>query len=110
LLACGLKPTSSMQGINLLDQQAVMNRSAVFGEIFEHNAIDIRSPARNLQYRWLIQNKWKLIVPNLDRVPNQVVELYDLSADPKESNNLATLHPDKIQSLKKVLEAWWNGK
>ncbi len=110
LLACGLKPTSSMQGVNLLDRQAVMNRSAVFGEIFEHNAIDIRSPARNLQYRWLVQNKWKLIVPNLDRVPSQLVELYDLNTDPAESKNLATLHPDKAQSLQNVLNAWWNGK
>lgn len=90
LLACGFKPTASMQGINLLDRKAVLNRSAVFGEIFEHNAVDINSPARNLQYRWMIQGKWKLIVPNPDRVPKDVIELYDLDADPDEKKNQAS--------------------
>jgi arylsulfatase A-like enzyme len=110
LLACGLTPTSSMQGINLLDRQAVQKRSTVYGEIFEHNAVDIHSPAQNLQYRWMLQGQWKLIVPNLARVPNQTVELYDLNADPLESKNLATLHPEKVKTLQQELDNWWNGK
>ncbi|MGL6094259.1 MAG: sulfatase-like hydrolase/transferase, partial [Fimbriiglobus sp.] len=39
LAAVGLKPTADMPGVNLLDADAVRKRPAVFGEIFEHNAI-----------------------------------------------------------------------
>jgi uncharacterized sulfatase len=48
LTAAGLKPTAAMPGVNLLDADAVKARKAVFGEIFEHNAVDIlagREPA-----------------------------------------------------------------
>ena len=48
LTACGLKPTAAMPGVNLLDPTAVAARPAVYGEIFEHNAIDLRDPAKNL--------------------------------------------------------------
>ena len=27
-----------------------------------------------------------------------------------ETKNLATTHPDKVQHLIKMLDAWWNGK
>ncbi len=52
LTAVGLQPPSEMQGINLLDHEAVMRRKAIFGEIFTHNAVDIREPASSLRYRW----------------------------------------------------------
>ena len=47
---------------------AVASRDAVFGEIFEHNAVDIHKPAANLQYRWVIDGDWKLIVPHAPNV------------------------------------------
>ena len=42
-----------MEGVNLLDEQAVAERTAVFGEIFTHNAVDIHDPASSLRYRWV---------------------------------------------------------
>ena len=35
-----------MEGLDLLDEQAIAARPAVFGEIFTHNAVDINDPAR----------------------------------------------------------------
>ena len=110
LAAVGGKPTKDMSGVNLLDPKAVAGRTAVFGEIFEHNAVDIRVPAKNLQYRWVIDGTWKLIVPHPARVPDGKVELYDLAADPTETANLADKHPDKVGALRKKLDAWWQAE
>ncbi len=107
LTAIGWKPTKGMAGIDLLDAAAVTGRDTVYGEIFEHNAVDIRVPAKNLQYRWVIDGTWKLIEPNPARVPDGKAELYDLAADPKEATNRADKHPDKVGALRTKLDAWW---
>jgi len=51
LAACGLEPSEEMQGLNLLDREALAKRDAIFGEIFTHNAVDIEVPATSLKYR-----------------------------------------------------------
>ncbi len=35
------------------------------------------------------------------------VELYDVSADPDETRNLAAAHPEVVESLRADLDAWW---
>ena len=110
LAACGLKPTPQMQGINLLDEKALDRREAIFGEVFLHNAVDIHRPASSLEYRWCIRGDWKLIVPNKANVPDGVVELFNLSADPHETKNLAEQHGDQVAALRRRLDDWWPGK
>jgi uncharacterized sulfatase len=107
LHACGAKPTKGMPGIDLLDAHWLASRDAVFGEIFEHNAIDIAKPAANLQYRWVIDGNWKLIVPHAPNVKDGKPELYDLSKDPTERTNLVGKQPDRVKELTKKLDAWW---
>jgi len=107
LAAAGRKPTKDMRGIDLLDPHWVSSRPAVYGAIFEHNAIDITNPAANLQWRWTIEGNWKLILPHAANVPNGTVELYDLAKDPHEKENLAGKHADKVADLTKKLDAWW---
>jgi uncharacterized sulfatase len=101
------KQNKGMEGINLLDPHWVASRETIFGEIFEHNAIDITKPGANLQYRWVIDNNWKLIIPHTPNVKDGKPELYDLSKDPTEKNNLAEKQPDKVKELTKKLDAWW---
>jgi uncharacterized sulfatase len=110
LKAVGATPNKEMPGLNLLDSEAVKARKSVYGEIFEHNAIDIAKPAANVQYRWVIDDHWKLIVPNVKRVPQDVVELYDLEKDPKELKNLAEAQPERVKQLAAKLDAWWPAK
>ncbi|MBI5393998.1 MAG: sulfatase-like hydrolase/transferase [Verrucomicrobia bacterium] len=118
LRACGLQPAAAMQGVNLLDDEAVKSRAAIFGECFTHNAVDIHSPATSLCYRWCIADgRWKLIIPNPANVtgpkkPGRAaeVELYDLIADPREETNLAAAQPDRVGQLTKRIDGWWAAK
>lgn len=107
LTAVGLKPTDAMPGLNLLDPKAVRSRDIVFGEIFEHNAVDIAQPASSLDYRWAVAGHWKLIVPAPQNVPDGQIELYNLAEDPNESHNLAEKQPERVRQLKQRLDAWW---
>ncbi len=108
LAAVGEKPTPQMQGINLLDQQAVAARKAIFGECFTHNANDLDDPAANLRWRWMVDGNWKLIVPDPQNEPDAVVELYDLAADPHETKNLAAAQSKQVAMLRSMLDSWWN--
>jgi uncharacterized sulfatase len=110
LIAAGLKPTTDMPGVNLLDEKSLAERTTLFGEIFEHNAVDITKPAANLQYRWVIDGRLKLILPNPARLPNAQPELYDLKADPSEETNLAAKRPQDVTRLTKKVDDWWSAK
>lgn len=103
LAALGLKPTPDMQGVNLLDPQAVRRRTTIFGECFLHTAVDLHSPVKNLLYRWVIDGYQKLILPQRGGEP----ELYDLKTDPHEKANLAAQQPDMVKTLARKLDVWW---
>lgn len=110
LAALKQSPPENLPGINLLDERAVEGRDFVFGEIFEHNAVDIREPAKNLQSRWLRTGDWKLIVPNPMRVPHEPVAMYDLRTDPQEEQNLAEGHAELVEMMRKRMDEIWTGK
>jgi uncharacterized sulfatase len=107
LAACGLKPTPEMQGVSLLDSDALARRKAIFGEVFAHSAVDIHRPAANLRYRWSSDGRWKLILPYSANVPGARPELYDLLADPHETQDRAEARPDEVARLRRQIEAWW---
>jgi uncharacterized sulfatase len=103
LAAVGEQPTSAMQGLNLLDAGAVAKRKTIFGECFLHTSVDLNSPVKNLEQRWLIDGHRKLIVPHRQGE----AELYDLVADPHEQTNLAAQQAEVVAELKRKLDAWW---
>jgi len=35
----------------------------MYGECFTHDIVDLHDPSKNLRFRWLIDDGWKLIVP-----------------------------------------------
>jgi N-acetylgalactosamine-6-sulfatase len=49
------------------------------------------------------EGRWKLIHPTRSRGE---VELYDLSADPAESHNVATRHPEVVERLGERVRSW----
>jgi uncharacterized sulfatase len=107
LAAAGLKATPQMQGINLLDQEAAAARKAIFGECFTHDSHDLQEPAASLRWRWMIEGDWKLILPDATNEPGSPVELYKLSADPHEENNLAAEQKSRVAQMRAKLDAWW---
>ena len=107
LTAVGMTPDPELPGINLLDDAAVAARPALFGELFEHDVLDMDDPKESLQFRWIIRGDWKLIVPNPIRKPKSTKELFHLAADPHERVNLADREPDRVAKLATDLDRWW---
>lgn len=109
LRACGIEPTSDMQGINLLDVCAgkAPQRRGIFGDVFAHDAVDIDRPASSLLYRWGIEGPWKLI---LSKDKNAQVELFNLTKDPLEMKNLAAAEPNRVRQMTRRINAWWPGR
>lgn len=107
LKACGLESTTSMQGLDLLDPQALADRSSVYATAYEHDILDINRPAASLKYRVVINGTKKLILPNPARRPGEGPELYDLAADPHEQTNLAKAETETVRRLTRELDRWW---
>jgi hypothetical protein len=42
--------------------------------------------------------------------PDAPIELYDLSTDPHETQNLAPAKPDDVARLRERLDQWWPGR
>ncbi len=109
LAACKVPAPKGLPGVNLLDDEAVAARKAIFGECFLHTAVDLDKPETSLRWRWVISEDMKLIVPSPKNEPSEVVELYDLKADPGEMNNLAKEKADRVEKLRATLDKWWKG-
>ena len=119
LKAVGLKPTKDMRGLDLLDADAVNTRKFLYGEIFLHNAVDTHDPAKNLTFRWGIQDGWKLILPHKENVTTRAgkgargtgeIELYHLAKDPFETKNLAKANAKKVSQLRELIDGAWDAK
>ena len=112
LKACGLEPTDTMQGIDLLDDTALAKRKSTHGACYLHNAIDIHKPSANLTHRWLINGNWKVILPYKANLTTRdkakgtgETELYNLAKDPFERRNLAKSKASRVKRLTKQLNA-----
>jgi uncharacterized sulfatase len=108
LRACGVPVPAPMPGLDLRDAEALAARERLFGEVFEHDAVDRHDPAANLTHRWCIEGRWKLIVPNPGRRPDAAVELFDILADPHEGEDLAASDPQLVARLRAALDGWWD--
>jgi uncharacterized sulfatase len=105
LAACGLSPTPQMRGTNLLDAAAgqPLGRDAVFGEIYEHDVVEIDRAEPGLLYRWCIAGEWKLI----ESADGRQRELYRVSVDPREETDLAAEESARAAELSARIKAAW---
>lgn len=103
LAACQVECPKKLPGINLLnllrDEQPI-KRHDVRGEIYFHDCVELGKPSLSVTYRWIRDEDWKLIVSVKSGAP---AELYRVSDDPHESQNLAEMHPEKVQEMIKLL-------
>lgn len=105
--AAGAKTPAVMPGLNLLAPAAgkgPLKRNAVFGEIYLHNCQELGKPKLDVTHRWVRQGEWKLIVPVNQK--GQEIELFNLTRDPFEKNDLAKKEAERVKRLMKVLDQW----
>ena len=119
LAAAGAKIPADLPGLNLLPQLKSgnkINRDRIFGESFAHDVIDVNNPEKTLLYRWVIEGQWKLLLtydgivtrygkahPRKEKRP----QLFNLIADPHETDNLASKHPKIVASMVKHIDDWY---
>lgn len=106
LRACGAPTPADLPGRDLIATANAPTTDArtIFGEIFSHDVADIDRPGRSLLYRWMVRDRWKLIVP---ATANRSVELYDVVDDPAEERDLAKQEPARVATLRDALDEWW---
>ena len=119
LAAAGLDVPEGLPGMNLINnltEARPIERERIFGESFAHDIADIEKPEASLLFRWCIEGKWKLLLtydgevnryqtthPRTEKRP----QLFDLSADPWEKQNLAKDHPEVVRRLVDQIDAWY---
>jgi uncharacterized sulfatase len=108
LAATGAAQPKAMTGINLFDLAAgkLAPRAAVFGEIYDHDVVDLDRPEPGLRYRWCIAGDCKLI----ESADGRTRELYNLANDPAEEKDLAAEERVRTHELSKLLQAEWSDK
>ena len=120
LAAAGAGTPAGLPGLDLLPHLEAgtrIPREIIFGENFAHNVADIKDPEASLTFRWCIAGKWKLLLTYDGEVVRTQKEwdsrtvkepqLFDLLADPHETQNVATSHPDVVARLAKRIADWY---
>lgn len=107
LSACGIRVPADLPGINLLDHNALEGRDSLHGAIFTHNLVEMGKPVSSLRFRWTIAGDWKLILPDATNEPDRRPELYDLAHDPDELKDQTSQSPEKVETLRRSIDAWW---
>ncbi len=118
LEACGTAAPPNLPGISLLEacRSGHLEREAIFGEAFAHDIADLHDPTKSLLNVWCIEGRWKLIeyrdgqlgrYRNVFRHRPTTPQLFDLQADPHETQNRADGEPEVVARLQQRLRNWW---
>jgi arylsulfatase A-like enzyme len=117
--AAGARMPKGLPGLDLnsfMSEQKEIPRDHIFGETFAHDIADISDYEASLLYRWVIKDNWKLLLTYDGKVDKgkptyeekeQRPQLFDLSKDPAEKNNLAKDHSEKLAELAKMIHDWY---
>ena len=119
LQICGAQPTAAMAGRNLVHvaQKIIPGHQAQFGESYAHDIADLDDLNKTLLYRWVIQGDYKLLL-TYDGIVNRYKatharedrgpQLYNLTVDPFELDNLAESNSEIVKRLTDLLYETWD--
>jgi len=119
LQICGAQPTAAMAGRNLVHvaQNIIPGHQALFGESYAHDIADLNDLNKTLLYRWVIQGDFKLLL-TYDGIVNRYKatharedrgpQLYNLTVDPFELDNLAESNREMVKRLTDLLYESWD--
>ena len=107
LHACGFPAHPRMPGRDLVALAAseAPELRPVFGATFSHDVADLDRPTAGLQFRWIVDGAWKLLVPAAGGAPS----LFAIEEDPFERKDLAASRAAEVAALRERLDAWWSG-
>jgi arylsulfatase A-like enzyme len=97
LSACGVEAPKNLDGVDLLPRLRGQNRDAPHEALFWRTMEGAAKAVR--------AGKWKLVIPTAEAEP----ELYDLSKDVDESEDVAASHPEIVRKLQARYDAWEAG-
>lgn len=112
LAAAGVDHPPRLPGLDLLpaaEGKVKLSREAVYGEIFLHTARTLDEPKASLTQEWVRSGDWKLIKQVDDSEsssPAAPFELFRVSEDPFEKENVANRHPKEVDRLRGLLAGW----
>lgn len=107
-------PDDHFEGLPGIDlRQRPEDARAVFGEVYPGDATRLRRPDRDVAYRWIRKDVYKLIVPQGEDPWGGYLQgpaLYRIPSDPRERNNLIADQSlsGVVRELEKELDSWWN--
>ena len=99
----GIEKPKNLPGISVLDEKALSERQGVFGEVYAH---DFDTIENSMYYNMAIFPPYKIIVPDPVRKPKEIVQLFNIDADPFEKNNIANENPEIVLKLKDKIKAF----
>lgn len=108
LAACGAASPTKLPGVNLLSvarDGKPLDRHEVYGEIYFHDCVELGKPKLSVTHRWVRHDEWKLIVPTKSGADP---ELFRVTDDPHEKQNLAAANPARVGELMALLNQRWN--
>lgn len=94
----------ALDGVNILDPNALAERDALFGEIYAHDFNTIDS---SLFYRMAMTNPYKLILPDETNKTDEKIQLFNIYQDPYEQNDISASHPEIVEALKQKIKTSW---
>lgn len=105
----GVSAPANIDGISFLPELLGQYQSAhefLVWEYFHYNygwKSGSESPRNQLQSQAVRMGKWKAVRENIRMNPDALIELYDLSKDESESNNLAEKFPEIVSRIELIL-------
>lgn len=117
MAAADIDAPEGLPGINLMDSKATGARKTIFGVTHAIHNMTPGNPDGTLQYQWVIEGDWKLIVrykgenktayAKVHDWDTEQLRLYNISEDPNETKNLlGKVDPSDVAKLYDKICHW----